>query len=480
MSANDLEPTHQLRAAFALALAEMYGREVPAYTDLVEVTRDINAQHADGLEPDDGLGSIERITAERPGAIRVGSPKELSLVARRFALLGMHPVGFYDLREAAAKSAVPVVSTAFRPIDRAELARNPFRVFTSMLVTDDARFFGDPALREKIEQAIDARAMFPPELVALIEQAEERGGVTSEDAPAFIREATKAFELPSHAVDQQLYDQIHAVSPVAADIFFGLNINHLTPRVLDIDALHRTMEEDRGIKMKDTIEGPPRRAGGEADVLLRQTSFRSLPEPIRFKQHDGTVTEGTRRVRFGEVEQRGVAMTPAGRALYDDLLDSFDAQPPDADDTRTHAERWSAHFEQAMPKTYDALARQGLAYFEFVPTDKGLAASLSGTAPTALELLRQGHVALRPIVYEDFLPKSAAGIFQSNLGDESGQRSDEAPGSDKDAAWMAEQIGFQITDPYELYAAQQHESLVAVQRAFSLIAVPTVVDAVAI
>ena len=352
MSAHTLEPTHQLRAAFALSLAEMYGREVPAYTDLVDATRAINAAHAESLEDNDGLGSLQRITAERHGAIRVGSPKELALVARLFALLGMHPVGFYDLREAAARSAVPVVSTAFRPVDRVELALNPFRVFTSMLVTDDARFFSGAALREKIERAIDNRVMFQPELIALIEQAEGQDGVSPEQAPAFIAAATKAFELPSHAVDQVLYDQIHAVSPVAADIFFGLNINHLTPRVLDIDALHRVMEDERGIKMKDTIEGPPRRAAGAADVLLRQTSFRSLPEPIRFLQPDGSVTEGTRRVRFGEVEQRGVAMTPAGRALYDDLLDTFESPPAESVGGApcTHAERWSEQYEAAMPK----------------------------------------------------------------------------------------------------------------------------------
>ena len=205
-----------------------------------------------------------------------------------------------------------------------------------------------------------------------------------------------------------------------------------------------------------------------------------LPEPIRFLQPDGSVTEGTRRVRFGEVEQRGVAMTPAGRALYDDLLDTFESPPAESVGGApcTHAERWSEQYEAAMPKGYTDLARQGLAYFEFIPTDKGLAASLSGTAPTALELLRQGHVALRPIVYEDFLPKSAAGIFQSNLGDDdTGQRRADAEGSDKDAAWLAGQIGFPITDPYELYAAQQHDSLVEVQRAFSLISVPTLAGA---
>ena len=53
----------------------------------------------------------------------------------------MYPVGFYDLREATP--AIPAVSTAFRPLAREELAQNPFRVFTSLLVVDDQRFFDE-------------------------------------------------------------------------------------------------------------------------------------------------------------------------------------------------------------------------------------------------------------------------------------------------------------------------------------------------
>ena len=37
-----------------------------------------------------------------------------------------------------AQSAVPVVSTAFRPIDTDELEHNPFRVSTPMLATSDS------------------------------------------------------------------------------------------------------------------------------------------------------------------------------------------------------------------------------------------------------------------------------------------------------------------------------------------------------
>ncbi|MDO5727771.1 MAG: DUF1338 family protein, partial [Bowdeniella nasicola] len=108
----------QLRAAFALSLSEMYGTEVPAYTTLVDVSTKVNQEYMDKVgAAAERLGTIERVTAERHGAIRVGSPTEMAQVARVFAAFGMYPVGFYDLRD-AAKSSVPVVSTAYRPIDK--------------------------------------------------------------------------------------------------------------------------------------------------------------------------------------------------------------------------------------------------------------------------------------------------------------------------------------------------------------------------
>ena len=69
------------------------------------------------------------------------------------------------------------------------------------------------------------------------------------------------------------------------------------------------------IEMIDKIQGPPRWDG--PDLLLRQTSFRALSEPRLFREPDGSVADGALRVRFGEVEARGIALTPAGRDLYD-------------------------------------------------------------------------------------------------------------------------------------------------------------------
>src|SRR6476659_5432105 len=291
----------QLRAKFAAALSRLYGAEVTAYTTLVEVSSEVNRDCAAAGPCSERLGSLDRVTAERHVAIRIGSARELAAVAELFAAFGMYPVGFYDLRDTA--SPVPVVSTAFRPIDTEQLARNPFRVFTSMLATADARFFS-PDLRDRVERFIDARQLFDPALIAEARRIAGDGGADQARAERFVAEAVSAFALSRDPIDRGWHDELARVSAVAADIagVRRTHINHLTPRVLDIDELYRRMTA-RGITMTDAIQGPPRWHG--PDVLLRQTSFRALAEPRRFRDPDGGVVDGTLRVRFGEVESRG-------------------------------------------------------------------------------------------------------------------------------------------------------------------------------
>lgn len=452
-------PTWQLRARFALRLAEMYGTEVPAYHTLVDVCRDVNDETASARgEAGLRLGSIERVTAERHGAIRVGSPRELAQVARVFAAFGMLPVGFYDLRD-ASKSSVPVVSTAFRPIDRDELARNPFRVFTSMLVTEDRRFF-DAETQERLEAFIAARELFGPELLALADRVVEQGGLEEADADRLLGLATDSFRLTAEPIDRDWYDTLETISAVAADIggVPATHINHLTPRVLDIDELYARMQA-RGIAMIDEIQGPPAWEG--PDVLLRQTSFRALSEERVFRHADGSIQRGSLRVRFGEVEQRGIALTRAGRELYDRLVVEVDARLRRAGDGAARQEVAREVWRESLPRTERDLVLQGLGYFTFRATE----VAPGGSA--LKDLLESGALVAEPIVYEDFLPRSAAGIFQSNLSDE-GTRDDDQAGADYDLPRLAELVGAHIHDPFDLYAAQQNESLREAERQLGL------------
>ncbi len=427
-----------LRAEFARRLSVMYGGEVPAYTTLVEVAHEVNSEVLDREgSAAERLGSIARVTAERHGAIRVGTPAELAQAGRLFAAMGMHPAGCYDLRD-AGPAPLPVVSTAFRPVDRDELAANPFRVFTSVLVPEDRRFF-DADLEARVRAFLDARTLFPAELLVLADRAVKDGGLAAEPAERFLVLATRAFALSPDPIDQGWYDELSAVSGVAADIagVTTTHVNHLTPRVLDIDLLYERMQL-RGVRMIDEVQGPPRWDG--PDVLLRQTSFRALAEPRAMRATDGTVAAGELRVRFGEVEARGIALTPAGRDVVDPL-------PPDA-------AAWAA----AVPGSERELARAGLAWFTARPGDVDALAAAGRTPPADQDaLVDEGWVHLDPVVYEDFLPRSAAGIFRSNLADDgSSDRSREGVVRDQD--WLAGVLGRDVHDPMTLYAAEVEAS----------------------
>lgn len=437
--------THDLRAAFARSLSAMYGTEVPAYTTLVEVSTAVNADvMAADPERAERLGRIDRVTAERHGAIRVGTAGELRDVAQVFAALGMEPVGFYDLR-GNDRASLPIVSTAFRPTTREALAINPFRVFTSVLVTDDRRYF-DAELQAELDAFLDRRTLFGEEVLALARRAEADGGLDDDAAQRFLALATACFELSGEPVDRAWYQRLAAISGVAADIggVTTTHINHLTPRVLDIDDLYRRMTE-RGIRMIDEIQGPPRWEG--PDVLLRQTSFKALAERRRFREADGSVVDGELSVRFGEVEQRGIALTPPGRDRYDRAIVEIDERaagliPAERDEVKR------AVWRETWPADEDGLAEAGLAFFEYAPA-------------------ADGSLVRTPIVYEDFLPRSAAGIFASNL-DDLGTRDTAREGSHRDIAWMAEQLGRTVHDPMALYAAQQQASLDAATAALGL------------
>ena len=411
---NEFTATSDIRARFCAAMSRMYRAEVPAYGSLVELVADVNETtlRADpALEAElRATDGIARISDERHGAIRLGTAAELATLRRVFAVMGMHPVGYYDLSVAG----IPVHSTAFRPVDPAALAANPFRVFTSLLRLE---LIEDAGLREQAERILAARQIFTDEALRLTVVAESRGGLSADEAQAFVDQVLETFRWhPEACVTAETYQRLHDAHRLIADVvsFRGPHINHLTPRTLDIDAVQRAMPE-RGIEPKAVIEGPPRRS---CPILLRQTSFKALEEPVVFPDGAGGRVEGQHTARFGEIEQRGAALTPKGRALYDELLAEARAEVAPAADG-SNAEAYVDHLARVFerfPDDWGALRAQGLAYFHYSLTDAGAAAA--GNESGEIEsLVERGLVRFDPIVYEDFLPVSAAGIFQSNLGD---------------------------------------------------------------
>ena len=439
-----------IRQRFSKAMSDMYREEVPLYGALMQLVEQTN-RHVLHSDPQvarqlESTGEIQRLDLERHGAIRVGTADELATLARLFAVMGMQPVGYYDLTPAG----VPVHSTAFRAVHEAALQVSPFRVFTSLLRLE---LIEDPSLRTFAQTVLDKRSIFTPAALQLIELAEREGGLGEDQAQQFVEQALETFRWHHSAtVTAEQYRKLSAQHRLIADVvaFKGPHINHLTPRTLDIDIVQAQMPA-HGITPKAVVEGPPRR---QCPILLRQTSFKALDEPIAFT--DQLDSRGSHSARFGEIEQRGAALTPKGRALYDRLLnaarDELGEFPNEGNAARYNG-LMERHFSE-FPDTLEGMRQQELAYFRYFVTDKGRAAGELQTM--ALEdLVRDGYLRVEPLVYEDFLPVSAAGIFQSNLGDAA--QSHYGEHSNRQAFEQA--LGRSTIDELTLYAETQRRSI---------------------
>ncbi|POR34466.1 Uncharacterized protein YdcJ, partial [Tolypocladium paradoxum] len=223
-----------LRTSFTLSMSAMYKAEVPAYGTLLRIVSAVNAAAlSSSLDPHVLAlrhGS-SRLDIERHGAIRLGTPRELRTVRRVFALVGLHPVGYYDLSPAG----LPMHATCFRPVDADALARNPFRVFTSVLRPELIR---DAEARDVALGLLARRNIFSGELLRLLDLADAQNGrLTEAQGARFIPAAVATFRWAgAAAASAAAYQRLAAAHPILADVacFRSAHVNHLTPRTLAI------------------------------------------------------------------------------------------------------------------------------------------------------------------------------------------------------------------------------------------------------
>lgn len=256
--ANKLDMQNQLFAE----LSTMFGREVPLYDKSLAVNAVCNRALCDlitEIRPGFTVSDeqIERTSAERHGAIRIGRPDEYRWIARFFACFDMHPHNFYDMTSVGAKSQ-PVIATAFRSTLGPE-----HRVFTSLLRTD---YFADET-RDRIESALQHRQVFSDTAKKLIEKSETHSGLCQDDANELINEATtRIFKWTGDARDHLLYtDLVEGGFKIAADIacFNRHHLNHLTPNTFCMDLYTAAMRFRMGELGQEAF------VGRAANVLTR-------------------------------------------------------------------------------------------------------------------------------------------------------------------------------------------------------------------
>lgn len=444
---------HVIRTFFSRAMSDMYQHEVPQYGTLLEIVDEVNSATLAANPELHALlkknNDLARVSEERHGAIRLGTAEELQIMRELFAVMGMYPVSYYDLSIAA----IPVHATAFRPISDLDLKNNPFRIFTSLLRTE---LIEDSDIRAMAIQTLNSRNIFTSRVKELIALNRKQGGLSLPEATEFVREALETFRWHSKAITSlDVHNVLEQVHPLTADVvcFKGPHINHLTPRTLDISTIQNKMQE-KGLNPKAIIEGPPER---KVPILLRQTSFKALEEAILYPSGKGRYKKGSHKARFGEIEQRGAALTPKGKKLYEDLLNQVRSKIIPALDGSNAAEYYQILNIEFLtfPDSLEEMRLQGLVYLEYHPTEKGIQHAGSIENNDLNSLLKNGFIEYTPIIYEDFLPISAAGIFTSNLGSVNPNATISAGNQEV----FEESLGIQVINPFELYAQKETDSL---------------------
>ncbi len=447
---NGLVDCGGIRTSFSNALLALYRTEVPLCDALLSIVAEVNARimagHPDRAVEVSSADELDRLAVEPHFAIQIGTTTELATMRRAFAIMGMYPVGYYDLSVAG----LPFHSTAFRPIDDAALKINSFCIFASLLRLE---LIDDEGLRAQAEAILSTRQIFTDEAIRLIELHEVQGGLGEGDADSFVLELLKSFRWDRDArVDAMTHDRLQDVHRLVAEItsMQGLRITHLIARTLDIDQARAAIQAS-GIGIHAVGKGPRRR---QVPILLRHIGFdanerdQALPD----------VKQGRHSVQTVEIEQRGAALTPKGRALYDGLMATTCATCSQ----HRFANRPADAF-LAFPDTLEAIREQGLAYFRYELTEEGRRIVRTGFRPNGdVDLwIAGGYVRARPIVYEDFLP---AGVMEFSVSSVPGVAPHDNGGSALQAAFEAA-LGTAVHDELALYSAAEAQSIHSVRNA---------------
>ncbi|WP_058910177.1 2-oxoadipate dioxygenase/decarboxylase family protein [Entomohabitans teleogrylli] len=409
--------TDEIREGFSQAISTMYQDEEPVFTTLQELVDDVNLAV---LENDQHLhqqlvnaDALARLKVERHATVWVRNGDELATLRRIFAVMGMSPVGYYDL----CAGGEPAHATLFRPVEAAALAHNPLRVCVCLAFP---AAIGDEKLRKRVSGLLRQRDAFTLRCRQLLDIYDERGAFNGALAEEFIHEVLTVFRWrPQATADDTALRALADAYPrlAAAACFPGCYLQRLALRTLDIDRLQAQLEK-YGLCPPTIIAGAPRR---EQLLLLRQVSFAA--------QFAG-------KLRDGGVEQRGMALTPKGAALYTTLL----AQVAHSKDNLAHQLRLQAAFAD-FPDTEVLLRRQGLAYFCYRLTPQGeshRAMIRRGDDPQAL--IERGWLSAQPVIYEDLLPPDASAA------------------TDEARAAFEQALGCLVLDPYALYQQEEDRS----------------------
>ncbi|EFY88545.1 hypothetical protein MAC_05439 [Metarhizium acridum CQMa 102] len=159
----------------------------------------------------DALGPSSMIDIERHGAIRLGTARELHTVRRILAIIGLYPVGYYDLTPARLPHARRLFPTKNKRITLQ-------RLLQSIHLSPPARAHQG---RRRRDPRPGPPFQFTPEFTAILDRTDSQNGrLTPAQSTRFVA-----------AASLHDYTSLKAAHSILADVacFPSAHVSHLTP-----------------------------------------------------------------------------------------------------------------------------------------------------------------------------------------------------------------------------------------------------------
>ncbi len=188
-----------------------------------------------------------------------------------------------------------------------------FKIFVSQVDVD--AFPADVAAMIRADGATQAKAVDHAPLIALIEQFETQGELSSIDAERFITHfVDRLMARNGPPMQRATLDAVARISGEAASAMaLGPDFNHVTIDVraagfTGIDAMAQAMQA-RGFRLLPAIQGAP-------GTKLRQTATMAATMATPVLEADGRVGEAQTEKQFVEIIERGQASDADGHPLW--------------------------------------------------------------------------------------------------------------------------------------------------------------------
>ncbi|TXH06429.1 MAG: DUF1338 family protein [Nevskiaceae bacterium] len=277
----------RIRRLFVAEATRKFTRNVPDFAALRRLVR----EHGGRLHNDHG-------------AIRVADPALCALFVRAAAVMGLRRERDYDFPAKKLRSFdLQVIGEDHRP----------FKIFVSQV--DLAAFPDDVARQVREDCAACAQAADHAPLLALIEKAERRGGLSPGDATCFVDHLVHRLMTRSGPpLRRATLEAVARVSGEAASaLALGPDFNHVTIDVQaagfrGIEAMAAAMRR-AGFRLLPAIQGAP-------GSPLRQTATLAATMDTPVLEADGRLGRAPTEKQFVEIIERSQARNAEGGLLW--------------------------------------------------------------------------------------------------------------------------------------------------------------------